>query len=66
MVSPVRSAKCRQRISVAEIDLLRSLPKTKRNVQARAMAKTPERIAASREFGYEGYRGDWYWTVVEG
>ena len=52
---------------MAEMDLLRSLPKTKRNIQARTLAKTPERIAASlefgetyfdgpREFGYGGYR----------
>jgi SAM-dependent methyltransferase len=60
---------------MAEIDLLRSLPKVKRDVQARAMAKTPDRIAASREFGelyfdgprefgYGGYRYDGRWIPV--
>ena len=60
---------------VAEIDLLRSLPVTRRNVHARAVAKTPERIAAAsqfgelyfdgpREFGYGGYVYDGRWISV--
>ena len=71
----MRSAKCRQTLGVAEIDLLRSLPRTRRDVRARAMAKTPERIAAAREFGelyfdgprefgYGGYRYDGRWIPV--
>ena len=60
---------------MAEVNLLRSLPETKRNVGARAMAKTPERVAAAcqfgelyfdgpREFGYGGYRYDGRWIPV--
>ncbi len=60
---------------MAEYDLLRSLPKGKRNVQARASAKTPEMIALSREYGrdyfdgsrdvgYGGYRYDGRWIPV--
>jgi SAM-dependent methyltransferase len=60
---------------VAEVNLLRSLPETKRNVGARAMAKTPERVGAAcqfgelyfdgpREFGYGGYRYDGRWIPV--
>jgi ubiquinone/menaquinone biosynthesis C-methylase UbiE len=60
---------------MAEYDLLRSLPKGKRNVQARASAKTPEMIALSREYGrdyfdgsrdvgYGGYRYDGRWVPV--
>lgn len=60
---------------MAEVDLLRALPKTKRNVHARAMAKTPERVAIAKEFGemffdgprqcgYGGYRYDGRWIPV--
>jgi len=58
-----------------ELDLLRSLPKTKRNIQARETAKTAELIALSREYGkdyfdgvrdvgYGGYRYDGRWRPV--
>lgn len=58
-----------------ELDLLRSLPRTKRNVQARQTAKTPELIALSRQYGkdyfdgvrdvgYGGYRYDGRWRPV--
>lgn len=58
-----------------ELDLLRSLPRGKRNIQARATAKTPELIALSREYGrdyfdgvrdvgYGGYRYDGRWQPV--
>jgi ubiquinone/menaquinone biosynthesis C-methylase UbiE len=58
-----------------EIDLLRSLPKIKRNVSARQQAKD-ERIVAiarqfgemywdgPREYGYGGYRYDGRWRAV--
>ena len=57
------------------IDLLRALPKTKRNIQARGTAKTPELIALSRQYGedyfdgsrdvgYGGYRYDGRWQPV--
>jgi ubiquinone/menaquinone biosynthesis C-methylase UbiE len=60
---------------MAEVDLLRSLPRTKRNVTQRGEAKTPEIIAASREYGelyfdgprdygYGGYRYDGRWVAV--
>jgi ubiquinone/menaquinone biosynthesis C-methylase UbiE len=60
---------------MAEINLLRSLPQTKRNVQARGAAKSPAVIAASREYGelyfdgprdygYGGYRYDGRWVPV--
>jgi ubiquinone/menaquinone biosynthesis C-methylase UbiE len=60
---------------MAEVDLLRSLPRTKRNVTQRGQAKTPEVIAASREYGelyfdgprdygYGGYRYDGRWVPV--
>jgi ubiquinone/menaquinone biosynthesis C-methylase UbiE len=60
---------------MAEIDLLRSLPRAKRNISQRGVAKTPEIIAASREFGelyfdghrdygYGGYRYDGRWVPV--
>lgn len=75
MAWPARSAQGGQRIAVAEIELLRSLPKTKRDLRARAMAKSAERIAAAsefgalyfdgpREFGYGGYRYDGRWLPV--
>jgi len=60
---------------MAEVDLLRSLPRTKRNVQKRAEAKDPFVIAKSKEFGeqywdgdrkygYGGYRYDGRWRSV--
>jgi len=60
---------------MAEIDLLRSLPKSRRNVTARATAKSPEVIAVAkrygqeyfdgpREYGYGGYRYDGRWIPV--
>ncbi len=58
-----------------ELDLLRALPKSKRNVQARASAKTQEMIDLSRQYGrdyfdgvrdvgYGGYRYDGRWVPV--
>ena len=41
-----------------EIDLLRSLPKTKRNIQQRAQGKDPEVVATARRFGQEYWDGD--------
>ena len=60
---------------MAEVDLLRSLPRTKRNVQKRAEDKDPLVIAKSKEFGeqywdgdrkygYGGYRYDGRWRSV--
>jgi len=60
---------------MSEIDLLRSLPKGKRNVKARENAKTAEHICISkdygqmyfdgpREYGYGGYRYDGRWQPV--
>ena len=60
---------------MAEVDLLRSLPKTKRNVQKRAEAKDPAIVAIAkeygemywdgpREYGYGGYRYDGRWRPV--
>lgn len=60
---------------MAEIDLLRSLPKPKRNIQMRAEAKDPKVIAIAkqfgemywdgpREYGYGGYRYDGRWRSV--
>ena len=60
---------------MAEIDLLKSLPKTKRNVALRSEAKTSEHIRISkqfgemyfdgpREFGYGGYIYDGRWATV--
>lgn len=60
---------------MAEIDLLRALPRTKRNIQKRKDAKDPVVIAVSkqygemyfdgpREFGYGGYRYDGRWLPV--
>lgn len=60
---------------MAEINLLRSLPQSKRNVQARGTAKTADHIARSREYGemyfdgpreygYGGYRYDGRWQPV--
>ena len=60
---------------MAEIDLLRSLPKPKRNIEKRAAAKDPVVIAVARqygemywdgprEYGYGGYRYDGRWRGV--
>ena len=60
---------------MAHVDLLRSLPKTKRNNQKRAEAKDPAVIAIAkqygqeywdgpREYGYGGYRDDGRWHPV--
>jgi SAM-dependent methyltransferase len=60
---------------MSEIDLLRSLPKGKRNVMAREKAKTEEHIRISkeygqmyfdgpREYGYGGYSYDGRWQPV--
>lgn len=60
---------------MAEIDLLRSLPKTRRNVAARATAKDPAVVAeackfgqayfdGSRDYGYGGYHYDGRWISV--
>ena len=57
------------------VDLLRALPKTKRNIQKRADAKDPAVIAIAkqygemywdgpREYGYGGYRDDGRWHPV--
>ncbi len=57
------------------LDLLRALPKTKRNIQKRAEAKDPAVIAIAkqygemywdgpREYGYGGYRDDGRWHPV--
>jgi len=58
-----------------EVDLLRSLPKTRRNIQKRADAKDPAVVAIARKFGqeywdgdrkygYGGYRYDGRWRAV--
>lgn len=60
---------------MAEVDLLRALPKPKRNIQKRAAAKDPGVIAEAkkygqmywdgpREYGYGGYRYDGRWRPV--
>lgn len=60
---------------MAEVELLRALPKGKRNVKARETAKTEEHIRISREYGqmyfdgpreygYGGYRYDGRWQPV--
>ncbi len=60
---------------MAEVDLLRSLPKAKRNIQKRAEAKDPAVVAIAkqygemywdgpREYGYGGYRYDGRWRSV--
>jgi len=60
---------------MTEINLLSTLPKGKRNLQARAHAKTDEHIRVSREYGqmyfdgpreygYGGYRYDGRWVPV--
>ena len=58
-----------------EVNLVRALPKTKRNIQAREEAKDPEVVRISKEFGemyfdgprdygYGGYRYDGRWVPV--
>ena len=60
---------------MAEIDLLRSLPKAKRNIQKRSEGKSAAVIAEARkfgemywdgprEYGYGGYRYDGRWRSV--
>lgn len=60
---------------MSEVNLLAKLPRGKRNVCARAEAKTPEIVAISREYGelyfdgprtygYGGYRYDGRWVPV--
>jgi len=60
---------------MAEVELLRSLPKGKRNIAARASAKSLEHIRISREYGemyfdgpreygYGGFRYDGRWRSV--
>ena len=60
---------------MGEVDLLRGLPKSKRNVEKRKTAKTSDLIALSREYGkdyfdgsrdvgYGGYRYDGRWVPV--
>ncbi|HEY1980239.1 MAG TPA: class I SAM-dependent methyltransferase [Xanthobacteraceae bacterium] len=60
---------------MAEVDLLRALPKTKRNIQKRSDAKDASVVQISkqfgemyfdgpREYGYGGYRYDGRWMPV--
>ncbi len=60
---------------MAEIDLLRALPRTKRNIQMRSEAKNPAVVAEARrygemyfdgprDYGYGGYRYDGRWVPV--
>lgn len=60
---------------MAEVELLRALPKTKRNIEKRADAKDPEIVRISkqygemyfdgpRDYGYGGYRYDGRWVPV--
>ncbi|MGQ0676395.1 MAG: class I SAM-dependent methyltransferase [Rhodospirillales bacterium] len=60
---------------MAEVNLLAKLPRTRRDIKARATAKTPEIVAVSkqfgreyfdgpREYGYGGYRYDGRWIPV--
>src|SRR5262245_7963684 len=60
---------------MAEIDLLRALPRVRRNIQKRKEAKEPAVVALSkqygemyfdgpREYGYGGYRYDGRWIPV--
>lgn len=60
---------------MAEVNLLRSLPQSKRNVEMRADGKDPEVVRISREYGemyfdgprdygYGGYRYDGRWVPV--
>src|ERR1700728_1819386 len=60
---------------MAEVNLLRALPKVKRNIERRKDAKDPSAVAIARqygevyfdgprEFGYGGYRYDGRWIPV--
>ena len=60
---------------MAEVNLLSGLPQTKRNIQKRHKAQTPENIAIARQYGqayfdgprelgYGGYRYDGRWVPV--
>lgn len=60
---------------MAEVNLLRTLPKAKRDIKARATARTEEHVRISREYGemyfdgpreygYGGYRYDGRWRPV--
>lgn len=60
---------------MAEVNLLRALPQTKRNIQKRAAGKDPEVIRTARQYGemyfdgprdygYGGYRYDGRWVPV--
>jgi ubiquinone/menaquinone biosynthesis C-methylase UbiE len=60
---------------LGQVTLLGRLPKTKRDVEARALAKTNERVSTARQFGemyfdgpreygYGGYRYDGRWIPV--
>ncbi len=60
---------------MAEVELLKALPKTKRNIEKRAGAKDPEVVRISkqygemyfdgpRDYGYGGYRYDGRWVPV--
>ncbi|HUO43438.1 MAG TPA: class I SAM-dependent methyltransferase [Burkholderiales bacterium] len=60
---------------MAEIDLLARLPKTKRNIEKRKEAQTPQNIAIARQYGeqyfdgprevgYGGYRYDGRWIPI--
>ena len=49
-----------------EVNLVRALPKTKRNIQAREDAKDPEIVRISKEFGemyFDGPARLWLWRV---
>ena len=60
---------------MAEVNLLRSLPRPKRNIQKRAEAKDPAVVAIAkqyvemywdgpRDYGYGGYKYDGRWRAV--
>ena len=62
---------------MAEVNLLRALPETKRNIEKRKQAKDPAAVASAkqygemywdgpREYGYGGYRYDGRWRPVAG
>lgn len=43
---------------MAELDLLASLPRGRRNIQARQQAKSADVVAVSKRFGFEYFDGD--------
>lgn len=60
---------------MAEVDLLRALPRTRRNIAQRHEAQTPENVALAKQYGaayfdgprtvgYGGYRYDGRWVPV--